>query len=415
MGIGESLACGDHTLMIGWEEGGAGEEGMEVVSPCATPVKSMRSLEPAGHAFHSQALRQRGLLEEEEGEDASSDDGGPDDGEDDRDRNGLDATDSPLPTLRNRNEKGGKKRGPGGGKKKRLDYYALLGLEHERYLATEKDIQNAYKATALKYHPDKRGSITDNDKEKQRIEDRFKAIQEAYETLSNAEKRRLYDSMDEFDDTLPTPTSCETDDDFYVIFGAAFKRQSKWSTRKTIPVLGDAETDMKSVDEFYDFWFTFKSWREFPSDDEFDLESAESRMDKRWMERQNAKMREKAKKDEERRLRMFVETAHSIDPRIVARKKSEKEAKEAKKRAIAEAKQREQDAIEQAKREEAEVRRTIEGNTEEKLDRALVRLPCICPLLSICHPVTGHAFVHTEYVLFDFICTCSSSIHTWGD
>ena len=337
------------------------EAGVEVLRECVSPVKS-RPFEPAGHAFHTAALRQRGLLDgggndDEEGEDGDSGDdeqGENGNGNGDTTReNGIDATDSPLPTLRSRTEKGGKKKG-GAGKKKRLDYYALLGLEHERYLATEKDIQRAYKDTALKYHPDKRGAAVAEEKEKERIEERFKAIQEAYEHLSNPEKRRLYDSTDEFDDTLPTPNSYETDEGFFSVFGAAFKRQSKWSVKKKVPELGDKETSMDVVDAFYDFWFTFKSWREFPSEDEFDLESAECRMDKRWMERQNAKMRERAKKDEEKRLRMFVETAYSVDPRVVARKKREREEKQARKKAIADAKQKELDAIAQKEREEKE-------------------------------------------------------------
>jgi hypothetical protein len=39
------------------------------------------------------------------------------------------------------------------------------------------------------------------------------------------------------------------------------------------------------VDKFYDYWFSFKSWREFPHPDEEDVEQAESREHKRWIER----------------------------------------------------------------------------------------------------------------------------------
>jgi hypothetical protein len=39
------------------------------------------------------------------------------------------------------------------------------------------------------------------------------------------------------------------------------------------------------VTAFYDFWYTFKSWREFPHPDEEDVEAAESREHRRWMER----------------------------------------------------------------------------------------------------------------------------------
>ena len=360
--------------LLEWEDGCVGDGGVSVVSPCASPVKSARQFEPAGVSFHKRALQQRGLykrLQESEGNGividycSSSDvddeddcaDGDDTDEESRSNGNGIHASDAPLPTLKGtgmRGDKGSKRKG---GKKKRLDYYALLGLEHERYLASEKDIQRAYKDTALKYHPDKRGAAIAEEKEKELIEERFKAIQEAYETLSDPEKRRLYDSMDEFDDTLPT--SCEPGE-FYNVFGAAFKRQSKWSVKKNVPLLGDDDSNMDDVDNFYDFWFTLKSWREFPSEEEFDLETAEDRMHKRWMERQNSKMRERAKKDAEKRLRLFVEQAYAIDPRIVRRKKFEREQKEAKKRAVAEAKQKELD--EKLQREENEKKVQIEGN-----------------------------------------------------
>ncbi len=37
---------------------------------------------------------------------------------------------------------------------------------------------------------------------------------------------------------------------------------------------------LQQVDKFYDFWFSFKSWREFPHPDEEDIEQAECREEK---------------------------------------------------------------------------------------------------------------------------------------
>lgn len=48
-----------------------------------------------------------------------------------------------------------------------------------------------------------------------------------------------------------------------------------------VPDVGDDETAYAAVDKFYDFWFSFKSWREFPHADEEDVEQAESREEKR--------------------------------------------------------------------------------------------------------------------------------------
>lgn len=63
------------------------------------------------------------------------------------------------------------------------DYYEVLGVEKG---AEAKDIKKAYKRLAMKYHPDR----TKGDKE---LEVKFKEIQEAYEILSDDQKRAAYD------------------------------------------------------------------------------------------------------------------------------------------------------------------------------------------------------------------------------
>ena len=60
------------------------------------------------------------------------------------------------------------------------DYYKILGVSRN---ATEEDIKKAYRKLAHQYHPDKNGG----DAEK------FKQINEAYQILSNKEKRAQYD------------------------------------------------------------------------------------------------------------------------------------------------------------------------------------------------------------------------------
>jgi hypothetical protein len=61
------------------------------------------------------------------------------------------------------------------------------------------------------------------------------------------------------------------------VFSPAFRRQSRWSLVKPVPDLGNEESPYAEVAAFYEFWYTFKSWREFPHPDEEDVEQAESR------------------------------------------------------------------------------------------------------------------------------------------
>lgn len=64
------------------------------------------------------------------------------------------------------------------------DYYQVLELERN---ASEKDIKKAYKRLAMKFHPDR------NQDDKEQAEEKFKEIKEAYEVLSDDQKRAAYD------------------------------------------------------------------------------------------------------------------------------------------------------------------------------------------------------------------------------
>ena len=67
----------------------------------------------------------------------------------------------------------------------KLDYYKVLGVEKN---ASADDIKRAYRRLAIKYHPDK----NPGDKE---AEEKFKECAEAYEVLSDADKRKQYDQF----------------------------------------------------------------------------------------------------------------------------------------------------------------------------------------------------------------------------
>ena len=63
------------------------------------------------------------------------------------------------------------------------NYYDILGVKRD---ASEKEIKQAYRRLARKYHPD----VNPGDKS---AEAKFKEINEAYEVLSDKEKRQKYD------------------------------------------------------------------------------------------------------------------------------------------------------------------------------------------------------------------------------
>jgi len=65
------------------------------------------------------------------------------------------------------------------------DYYELLGVSRK---AAQKEIRQAYRKLARKYHPD----LNPGDKS---AEEKFKQVQEAYDVLSDAKKRQMYDQF----------------------------------------------------------------------------------------------------------------------------------------------------------------------------------------------------------------------------
>lgn len=84
------------------------------------------------------------------------------------------------------------------------DYYEILGVPRN---ASLREIKSAYRKLAKLYHPD----LFPNDKEK---EERFRLIKEAYEVLSNEEKREAYDRFG-------TPTAGDGRDFFESTFVAS--------------------------------------------------------------------------------------------------------------------------------------------------------------------------------------------------
>lgn len=146
---------------------------------------------------------------------------------------------------------------------------------------------------------------------------------------------------------------------------------ARWSVNTRVPKLGDDTTKIEDVDRFYNFWFSFKSWREFTYNQEYDPDQAECREERRWMERQNNKQAKSLKRAEGARIRTLTETAYKLDPRIRRRKDAERMAKENAK----EEKRRKKMEIELAKKAEEDrvQREAAEAEAREKEQMAIAK------------------------------------------
>ncbi|KAG6811120.1 hypothetical protein H0H92_008920 [Tricholoma furcatifolium] len=230
---------------------------------------------------------------------------------------------------------------------KKQDHYAVLGLSKFRYLASPEQIKIAHRKKVLKHHPDKKASSTPSESilginvNRNTNDDAFfKCIQKAHEVLTNAEKRRQFDSVDpeflEVEEDITGITATEFKNkklDFFKTFTPIFELYKRFSRVQPVPSLGKIDATKAEVEGFYDFWYNFDSWRSFEWYDKEVNEGSDSRDDKRYTEKKNKTERARRKKEDIAKVRGLVDLTLSLDPRIKLIKQQEKEAREAKKAA----------------------------------------------------------------------------------
>ena len=120
------------------------------------------------------------------------------------------------------------------------DYYEVLGVDRG---ASDQDIKRAYRKLSRKYHPDIAGP---------EYEDKFKAANNAYEVLSDPEKRRMYDAG--VDPNNPQASqgagAFDMGDVFNQFFGGGFGGATQGPIPRTQPgrdALAQVSVDMKTA------------------------------------------------------------------------------------------------------------------------------------------------------------------------
>ena len=75
------------------------------------------------------------------------------------------------------------------------DYYKILGVDEN---VSDDELKSVFRKLAMKYHPDRQ--VGKSDAEKKEADEKFKEINEAYDTLSSKEKREQYDTIRKYGD-----------------------------------------------------------------------------------------------------------------------------------------------------------------------------------------------------------------------
>ncbi|KAI2602987.1 DnaJ-domain-containing protein [Hypoxylon fragiforme] len=232
---------------------------------------------------------------------------------------------------------------------KKTDYYDLLGVDRQ---ASDDEIKKAYRRKALELHPDRNYGDVEN------ATQRFAEVQSAYEVLSDPQERAWYDSHrdailrgDDPADTEATPeyndVRLTTADEIYTLIGRLNKSVplddspagfftklqdtfnkiaqgelavAEWDglAPPNFPPFGSSKDGDRVARTFYSRWSNFSTRLSFSWKDKWRLSEAPDRRERRFMEKENMKLRDDGIRKFNNAVRLLVAFVRKRDPRCVS-------------------------------------------------------------------------------------------------
>ena len=173
-------------------------------------------------------------------------------------------------------------------------------------------------------------------------------------------KRRQFDSVDEHADVEPPTKKQAQKSGWLKAWRPVFESEARFSKSQPVPQLGNDNSSKQDVEEFYNFWYNFDSWRTFEYQDEDVPDDNENRDQKRHVERKNNNARKKKKTEDTARLRALVDECLAGDERIKKFRQQERAGKNKKKEEREEAERKQKEDQAKAKAEEERLKKETE-------------------------------------------------------